>query len=303
MNIATRHLAGWPQPGTVIGTFDEVRQLELDAMPSYPFFRELCMFDPELSFQVLTRDNKHMGPNINLADPQRARDQWVHMKEEFETAIPVRLITGEIVSHDMVFAANFGLLAPGNRALVSKMVHSSRAEEWRTFTGWLKSQKYQWQRIKKHDNEGQGDVLRVPGKALALGGYGFRSSPKSYDMVGSYLGLATVTLKLVDPYFYHLDTCVCPMTKERLLYYPGALTKEGNQVVERLFRRRVAVSRADAMRFCCNSVPVGDRLFMPYCSTELRLRLEKIGVEVTVTPHSELPKSGGANACTTLQKF
>ena len=56
--------------------------------------------------------------------------------------------------------------------------------------------------------EGAGDALFC-GETL-FAGYRFRSDVRSHQWIGDRIGQEVLPLELVDPRFYHLDTCFCP---------------------------------------------------------------------------------------------
>src|SRR2546423_1054932 len=64
-------------------------------------------------------------------------------------------------------------------------------------------------------------------------------------------------LELVNPYFYHLDTCFCPLAPGEAIYYPDAFDAYGRRVLEKHIPRLLAAGEADAHRFGCNAVAVG----------------------------------------------
>jgi N-dimethylarginine dimethylaminohydrolase len=43
-------------------------------------------------------------------------------------------------------------------------------------------------------------------------------------------------LELVNPRFYHLDTCFCPLAPGEALYYPDAFDAYGQRVLQRTSR-------------------------------------------------------------------
>ena len=51
-------------------------------------------------------------------------------------------------------------------------------------------------------------------------GHGFRSDATATSLIEKAIGCRTVALRLTDPRFYHLDTCLCPLDGGWLLYYP-----------------------------------------------------------------------------------
>src|ERR1700721_2384331 len=62
-------------------------------------------------------------------------------------------------------------------------------------------------RTPDHVNEGEGDIL-FTGRTL-LAGHGFRSDQAVAAELADLFGLPVVSLRLVDPRYYHLDTALC----------------------------------------------------------------------------------------------
>ena len=103
--------------------------------------------------------------------------------------------------------------------------------------------------------EGAGDALFC-GETL-FAGYRFRSDARSHQWVGERLGVEVLPLELVDPRFYHLDTCFCPLAEDEAIYYPGAFDDYGRSVLATGSRRLIEVSAEEAVSFSCNAVVVG----------------------------------------------
>jgi N-dimethylarginine dimethylaminohydrolase len=76
--------------------------------------------------------------------------------------------------------------------------------------------------------EGAGDALFCG--ATLLAGYRFRTEARSLLWIGEHLGVEVLPLELVDPRYYHLDTCFCPLAEDEALYYPGAFDEYGRSV-------------------------------------------------------------------------
>ncbi|MCI0736887.1 MAG: nitrate reductase, partial [Beijerinckiaceae bacterium] len=107
----------------------------------------------------------------------------------------------------------------------------------------------------------------------------------------------------VDPRFYHLDTCFCPLAGGYLLYYPAAFDEKSRALIELVVARekRIAAGEADALEFCCNGVDLNGHVFLNDASEELRSRLRGAGFTPVITPLSEFMKAGGAAKCLTLK--
>jgi N-dimethylarginine dimethylaminohydrolase len=112
-----------------------------------------------------------------------------------------------------------------------------------------------------------------------------------------------VGLRLVDPRFYHLDTCFCPLPDGWLMYYPAAFDARSQEAIAMLVpsERRIEVSEEDALLFACNTVDLNGRIFMNDASDALQTRLRAAGFRPALTPLSEFIKAGGAAKCLTLK--
>ncbi|MGK4422453.1 hypothetical protein ACSLVQ_29805, partial [Klebsiella pneumoniae] len=81
----------------------------------------------------------------------------------------------------------------------------------------------------------------------------------------------TVALKLADPRFYHLDTCLCPLTGGYVMYFPPAFDDESQKLIAEIVpeNKRIVVSEDDALLFSCNAVDLNNHVFMNGASAKL----------------------------------
>lgn len=116
-------------------------------------------------------------------------------------------------------------------------------------------------------------------------------------------GVEVVSLRLVDPRFYHLDTCFCPLRDGHLMYFPAAFDAEANTKIEMRYpkERRIPVREVDALRFACNAINVGRLILLNEISDELCRRLEACGFLVAQVQLTEFLKAGGAAKCLVLR--
>ena len=110
-------------------------------------------------------------------------------------------------------------------------------------------------------------------------------------------------MRLVDERFYHIDTCMCPLTGGYLLYHPPAFDEASRAEIERRVpeHRRIPVSIENAGHFACNAVNIGNTIFLNRTSGELIPELRERGFEVVEVPLSEFLKAGGSAKCLTLK--
>jgi N-dimethylarginine dimethylaminohydrolase len=151
--------------------------------------------------------------------------------------------------------------------------------------------------------EGAGDAIWDASRGLIWTGYGQRSSRGMDAAIESLYGVPTVPLQLVDPRFYHLDTCFCALSGGEVLWYPPAFSAESAAAVRRLAGTRNLIEAAaeDALNLGVNSVCLGRDVVMCHASEATRAALATRGYRVHVVPLDSFNRSGGAAYCLTLR--
>ncbi|HVO33336.1 MAG TPA: arginine deiminase-related protein, partial [Elusimicrobiota bacterium] len=147
--------------------------------------------------------------------------------------------------------------------------------------------------------EGEGDML--PYRDMMFGGFRFRSEIQAHERVCAALGRRLVSLDLVQPRFYHLDTCFFPLDDEAALYFPGAFDPYGRRAIQRFVKRLVAVGQEDAAHFACNGLRVGRTVIVNRASRRLKADLDRLGYGVAESSTSEFMKAGGSVKCLILK--
>jgi N-dimethylarginine dimethylaminohydrolase len=110
-----------------------------------------------------------------------------------------------------------------------------------------------------------------------------------------------IPLELVDPYYYHLDTCFCPLAPGEALYYPGAFDDYGRRVLAELVPSLLEVPAAEAQSFACNAVVIGRTVITNTGCPAMHARLRDRGYTPLETPLGEFVKAGGSAKCLTLR--
>ena len=81
------------------------------------------------------------------------------------------------------------------------------------FIEWSKDRPYSIETVDLGlAREGEGDVLDTSNGVFAASG--FRTDLAALDAVDGILGRRSTRLELVDPRFYHLDTCFFPVNED-----------------------------------------------------------------------------------------
>jgi N-dimethylarginine dimethylaminohydrolase len=259
--------------------------------------RQYLMCPPE-HFEVSYSINPWMDPGKPV-DPGLAMAQWERLRETYlALGHQVHLIEPLPGLPDMVFAAN-GASVIGDRALVARYRYPQRAAEAPAYRDWLVAHGFEVTAEPRYVNEGQGDYL-ADGERL-LAGTGFRTDRLSHDEAQELYGLPVVSLTLVDPSFYHLDTALAVLGTGRIMYYPEAFSIGSQQVLRRLYPDAILAGRRDAEAFGLNAVSDGVHVVLPQIATGLIEQLRERGYSPIGVDMSELHKSGGAVKCCTLE--
>jgi len=108
-----------------------------------------------------------------------------------------------------------------------------------------------------------------------------------------------LSLELTDDRWYHLDTCLFPLTPETVVYYPGAFDPYACRVITNNFET-IEVCEEEALRFACNAVVIEKKVVLPSGCPQLTWDLEARGYTVYSVDLSEFLKAGGAAKCLTL---
>lgn len=259
--------------------------------------RRYLMCPPE-HFEVSYAINPWMDPTC-LVDLPRALAQWEGLRRTYlDLGHEVETITPVPGLPDMVFAANGGLVI-GGRALGARFTHVERQRESPAYLRWLGESDLEEAVEPVHVNEGEGDFLVVGD--LVLAGTGFRTDQRAHAEVQELFGLPVVTLRLVDPRYYHLDTALAVLDDTTVAYYPGAFSEGSQAVLRRLFPEAVLASAADAAVLGLNAVSDGRHVVLPRRATGLVAELRARGYDPVGVDLSELLKAGGGVKCCTLE--
>ena len=86
-----------------------------------------------------------------------------------------------------------------------------------------------------------------------VGGYGIRSENETYDWMERNFDMRIVRLRLTDPYLYHLDCLVFPITPENTLVCNELLEQEEISALEKV-TNVIPVSADECYSGICNSV-------------------------------------------------
>jgi N-dimethylarginine dimethylaminohydrolase len=257
-------------------------------------------------FDVVDHKNPYMTEKVPL-DREKARRQWQALCSALEqTGCQVETIAPTPGLEDMVFAANQVFVGfhegVGKFIVPSRMVHASRQREVPFYVDWYRQRGYKIIDLDLGADylEGHGDLLWHPDWSRIYAGYGFRSTKAAVEKFGgvmSEMGIPVIPLRLIDPYCYHLDTCLCPLNPEAVLIYPGAYAPESLATLRRFWKRVHELTADEAHKFMGNGIVANGSYLTPYLTPHLEGILRQEDLTPVVVDSSEFEKSGGSLFC------
>ncbi|OBF26832.1 dimethylargininase [Mycobacterium sp. ACS4331] len=254
---------------------------------------------PPTHFAVEYAINPWMDTSTPV-DTGLALRQWDSLRQIYlDLGHSVELVDPLPGLPDMVYAANGGLIV-GDRAVVARFKFAQRADEARAYADWMTARGYPPVST-QHINEGQGDLLVVG--SIILAGTGFRTDEAAHAEIATAFGLPVVTLELVDPRFYHLDTALAVLDDTTVAYYPPAFTPPSRARLLELFPTAIEVATPDAYALGLNAVSDGRHVVHPAAATGFAAQLRDAGFEPIGVDLSELLKGGGSVKCCTLEVY
>jgi len=236
--------------------------------------------------------------------PAEAVQQWEQLHHTLAgLGIDIALIQQEPGVPDMVFTANAGLWYQ-NKIVLPHFKYPERQKETPFFRNWFLQQgfslwnDYDLEHPRIAHFEGAGDGL-LAGDTLFVG-YGFRSDKAFYEQASYFDHSKLIYCELVNPKFYHIDTCFCPLNAHQAIWYPDAFSKEAQKNM-RATIELIDVPAEEAAHFACNAVVYDRHIVIPAATPILTNKLRDLGMTVHHCEMTEYIKAGGACKCLTLR--
>ncbi len=248
-------------------------------------------------FTVEYAINPWMDTSVPV-DTHLALSQWEALRQTYkELGHTVELIEPVAGLPDMVYAANGGMMVNGH-AVTARFAYPQRAGESAAYAEWMTRHGYRPSDT-RHTNEGQGDLLVVG--SIMLAGYGFRTERQAHDEIAAALQMPVVSLELIDPRFYHLDTALAVLDNTTIAFYSPAFSDASRATLLELFPDAIEVASADAFVLGLNAVSDGRNVVLPAAATGFAAQLRDAGFHPIGIYLSELLKGGGSVKCCTLE--
>lgn len=247
-------------------------------------------------FQVSYNINPWM--NLGSVDPKKAKRQWEELLLVLKSlGVRVHVLMADPSLPDMVFTRDLGVMSCDG-IILGSFAHSERQGETAHFVDWCNANNVP---IFYPDNitvEG-GDCLQTHSHLFV--GIGMRTSATAATHLRRLMNKIVVSLELVDPYFFHLDTCFFPLDDTRAFYYPRAFSSTSCELLRTIFSDLMELTEAEAKSFCANSLVIGKKVLVQQGNPSFMKKLETLGYKTIELDLSEFNKSGGGIHCLTLE--
>ncbi|WP_030722405.1 dimethylargininase [Streptomyces griseus] len=249
-------------------------------------------FDVTYSINPWMEPSKPTSAQVALEQWKRLHDTFIGLGHDVQLIEPVPGLP------DMVFAANGAIVVDG-KVLVARFRHAQRIEESEAYLDWFGRGGWSEVRQAEYINEGEGDFLCVGGEILA--GTGFRTDVRAHDEAREYFDRPVVSLTLIDPRWYHLDTALAVLGEGDVMYYPAAFSAESRSILAERFPDAILADEADAAVFGLNALSDGLNVILPRQAVGLAAQLRERGYRPIGVDLAETLKAGGSVKCCTLE--
>lgn len=263
--------------------------------------RTILMCRPDY-FTVSYRINPWMHPE-DPTDTSLAVTQWeVLYRTYLDLGFDVQLVDAIPGLPDMVYAANGGFVLD-SIAYGASFTYPERQPEGPAYMEWFRANGFDV-RVPESVNEGEGDFLLVGDVLLA--GQGFRSASNSHQELGAIFGRPVISLNLVNPSFYHLDTAIAVLDPEggaeaNIAYLPSAFDEPSLAILRGRYPDAIIVTEEDAAVLGLNSYSDGYNVVIASRAKDFERQLRERGYNPIGVDLSELLLGGGGVKCCTLE--
>lgn len=273
----------------------------------------LMMLCPPDHFTVSYAINPWMEPGAWSSAAGRlskaAAEGWRRLAETYRSlGCEIDILPAEADHPDLVFTANHAVVLDG-KVLLSRYRHPERRGEEPPIRRRFERLLDQGRVRSLHDVpdgvflEGAGDAVFDASRGHFWMGWGPRTSYGAAGALRQVFGVPVLTLELVDPRFYHLDTCLFVLDGGEVVHFPPAFSEAGRALLRDIVGRDrlITASDEDAGGFAVNAFALGRDVVAGACSERLAAMLGERGYQVRRVPLQPFVLSGGGAYCLTLR--
>lgn len=246
---------------------------------------------------------------LNIVNERIAQEQWNALQQiYFDLGLNILQIPGSKTHPDMVFTANqlLPFKDPKNNFqqsfILSHMATAERAGEVIFFKQWAEERGYKTYQLNIGPFEGMGDALWSSDESKLFLGYGYRTHKDVGIELEKLTEKKVIPLKLVSPYFYHLDTCLAIIDQDTCAFVKEAFDSESLATLDKHFTTKIEIPFEEAKKsLACNLFcPDGKTIIIDKQNTETIARLSDYQYDIKAVDTAEFLKSGGSVFCLKL---
>ena len=234
---------------------------------------------------------RHTDRDLAVAQWHVLRETFLALGHTVETIDPI------VGLPDMVYAANGATVVDGV-VYSAKFRYAQRGPEGPAYQKWFADRGY-LTHTAAVTNEGEGDLLTIGDVILA--GTGFRTDRAAHAEAQELFGRPVISLDLVDPNFYHLDTALAVLDDTNIAYLPSAFDEESLAILRERYPDAIIVTEEDAAILGLNSYSDGYNVVIAARAKDFERQLRERGYNPIGVDLSELLLGGGGVKCCTLE--
>lgn len=236
---------------------------------------------------------------IGTVDKHKAKTQWQNLANSYkELGVKVEVIQPNASLPDMVFTTDQGVIQD-DIVVLGRFRHEERQPESDVYREWFEEHGYKVLTTQQHHYLEGGECLRWNDQYFL--GVGFRTEKETAVELQEMLDQKVTSLELINPHFYHLDTCFFPLNDEIAFYHEPAFSDEAKQVLKKNRGTLVPFSKEEAENFAANSIVIDETVITQKGNPHFKSQLKESGYEVIELDMSEFVKSGGGIHCLSLK--
>jgi N-dimethylarginine dimethylaminohydrolase len=260
---------------------------------------------------------KDLPPSRRQPDFKRAAVQFLDLYRAISAEALVYLLPTPRGSNlqDLVYTANLGIVlehVPGRETVViSNFASAPRRGETPLGVSFFEQLGYHVC-VPPTTFEGEAELKHLYDNVY-VGGFGIRSDKATYEWMEQAFNMRIIKLHEVEPYLYHLDCTVFPITRQNTLVCTELFAKEEKAELETV-TNIIPVTTEESFSGICNSVRLPHQVLNSSHLHDLKAGTEdytlevrknrkledtaaNLALEVTYFNLSEFHKSGALLSC------
>ena len=265
-------------------------------LPPPHFDRPTYLMCPPQWYDVGYVINPWMAGNLHRSSRDLAFSQWRKLYTALHRIADVRVLHPREGLPDMTFVAHAAVVQHGIAA-IANFAHPERDPEAHHLRRWMAEAGFLlWETPRQSAFEGEGDMLFDENGRHLWAAHGSRTCRHCHAHIAAAWHVDVTSLHLVDPRFFHLDTCFAPLSGGYLLYLPEAFDGPSLAAIHAAYppAKRIAVTEAEGTQFACNVLNVGRHILMAAVASPLASRLVNLGFIVEQIDLGEFLRGGGS---------